>query len=127
MNKSALWTVVVVIIVVFAMGAFVMIAHNSAGSPTGSAVSSSAIVSYVCDDQRIIAAEFSSSSITMALSDGRSFVLPQIATASGTRYEEGASTGQDIVFMNNGAGADFIENGSTTYRNCVVHASPPAQ
>jgi hypothetical protein len=136
MNKSALWTVAIVIIIVLAMGAFVMVAYRSTGSSQNAiAAPSSAIVSYICDGQKIIAAEFSTSSVTMALSDGRSFVLPEIAstptvtssatsTSSSTHYEEGSGTNQDVAFVNEDTGAYFMENGSTTYQNCVVNATP---
>jgi hypothetical protein len=132
MNKSSLWTVAIVIIIVLAMGAFVMVAYRSTGSSQNAITApSSAIVSYICDGQKIIAAEFSTSSVTMALSDGRSFVLPEIAstptvtssatsTSSSTRYEEGSGTNQDVAFVNEGTDAYFMENGSITYQNCMV-------
>jgi membrane-bound inhibitor of C-type lysozyme len=132
MKKSVLWTIVIVIILL-AIGAFIMVAHNSAGSSKDSATAapSSTIISYICDNQRIIAAEFGTSSMTMALSDGRSFVLSETAststatsTPSSTRYEEGNGTNQDFVFVNGGGTAYFMENGSTTYSNCIMNATP---
>jgi hypothetical protein len=132
MKKSVLWTILIVIVIVLAMGAFVMVAYNSTNNAKNSAgvTPSSTIISYICDDQKIIAAEFGTSSMTMALSDGRSFVLsetasPSAATAisSSTRYEEKSGTNQDVVFVNEGVSAYLMENGSTTYGNCIMNTT----
>ena len=131
MKKSVLWTIVIVIIILLAIGGFVMVAHNSAGSANNSATTSSTIIGYICDNQRIIAAEFGTSSMTMALSDGRSFVLSEAASTSAatstpsiTRYEEGNGTSQDVAFVNGSSTAYFMENGSTTYSNCIINPTP---
>ncbi|MDR3547147.1 MAG: MliC family protein [Candidatus Pacebacteria bacterium] len=124
MKRSVLWTVVAVVVIVVGVALFFMFGYGSAGNPNGSAASSSTIVTYLCDNQRIIAAQFGSSSVTMALSDGRSFQMPQTMSGSGIRYEQGSGTAQDVTFVNEGDNAYLMENGSTTYDNCVVNATP---
>jgi membrane-bound inhibitor of C-type lysozyme len=132
MKKTALWTVLIVVVIVLAMGIFVVVAYHSDGNTKNSATASSTIISYLCDNRKIIAAEFGTSSVTMALSDGRSFVLSEVASAatstaapsSSTRYEETSGANQGVIFINSNGAASLMENGSTTYGNCIVNTTP---
>lgn len=120
MKKSTVWAVIVVVAVIVAMGALIVLTQHSASDTNKNDTSAAPIITYLCDDQRIIAAQFGSDDVTIAFSDGRSFVLSKTATASGTRYEKGSGTSQDFAFINNDTSASFTENGSTTYNNCVL-------
>lgn len=120
MKKSTVWAVIVVVAVIVAMGALIVLTQHSASDTNKNDTSAAPIITYLCDDQRIIAAQFGSDDVTIAFSDGRSFVLSKIAAASGTRYEKGSGTSQDFAFINNDTSASFTENGSTTYSNCVL-------
>jgi membrane-bound inhibitor of C-type lysozyme len=113
----------IVVVIVIALGVFMVLMQRSADN-TNNSNASSTIVSYLCDNKKIIAAQFSSNNVIMALSDGRSFVLPQTLSGSGIRYEEGSGTSQDVVFVSEGDNAFLTENGSTTYNNCVVNSTP---
>lgn len=72
---------------------------------------------YSCTDGSIDAG-YAASSVTLALSDGRSMVLPQTVSASGTRYEKNST-----VFVTKGDNAFLEENGKTTYGNCVINTA----
>ena len=58
-----------------------------------------------------------SSSVRLALSDGRKLTLPQAMSGSGARY---ASAGDGVVFWNKGNTAFIEENGKTTYDGCAT-------
>lgn len=78
------------------------------------------VASFTCAGGKKIAATFvngKSSSVQLALSDGRRMTLPQARSASGARY---ANTGETIVFWNKGNTAFMEEKGKTTYANCVT-------
>jgi hypothetical protein len=47
-------------------------------------------------------------------------------SGSGIRYEAGASTSDDIVFQSEGSNAFLMENGTTTYADCVGGTTIPA-
>ena len=73
-----------------------------------------------CEGGRTIDAVFSNgarSSVSLALSDGRSVSLPQAQSGSGARY---ASAGDRIVFWNKGDSAFIEEDGKATYLDCVT-------
>lgn len=57
------------------------------------------------------------SRVQLALSDGRTLVLPQAMSADGGRY---ADPSESIVFWNKGRTASLQENGKTTYANCMA-------
>ena len=58
-----------------------------------------------------------SSSVRLALSDGRKLTLPQAMSGSGARY---ANAGESIVFWNKGNTAFIEEKGKTTYEGCAT-------
>ncbi len=64
-------------------------------------------------------------SVKLALSDGRTFNLPQTISADGGRY---ANTGEIFVFWSKGNGALILENGAEKkYRGCVRVADVGAE
>ncbi len=98
-------------------GVYLVVANHL--TPNTAAPSAN-IVSYACDGGKTIAATYASSSVAIALSDGRSLTLPQTVSGSGIRYEQGAGTNQDVVFWSKGDNAFLTENNVTTYDNCVA-------
>ncbi len=70
-----------------------------------------------CDAGKAIEAAFSKSSVQLALSDGRSMILPQTISGSGARY---ANPDESFVFWNKGNTAFITENGTNTYDGCVT-------
>jgi putative hemolysin len=73
-----------------------------------------------CDDGKTVDAVFSNgtvSSVSLALSDGRSLVLPQARSASGARY---ANASQSFVFWNKGDTAFIEEDDKPSYGGCRV-------
>lgn len=73
-----------------------------------------------CADGRTIDAVFSNgarSSVSIALSDGRSLSLPLGPSGSGARY---AGDRDRVVFWNKGDTAFLEEDGRMTYRDCVA-------
>lgn len=93
---------------------------------TGLAQAPTAVATFSCDEGKTIAATFYPSSVSLVLSDGRKFTVPQTVSGSGARY---ANADETFVFWNKGNTA-FIEEGDTnvdnppqTYRNCVTGGS----
>ena len=73
-----------------------------------------------CEGGRSIDALFSNgtrSSVSLALSDGRTLSLPQAQSASGARY---AGADESFVFWNKGNTAFIDEGGRTTYAGCTT-------
>jgi len=62
---------------------------------------------------------FYKNAVTLTLSDGRSFALPQVISASGARYAHGDND-DSFVFWNKGNTAFVTENGTTTFDGCVT-------
>jgi membrane-bound inhibitor of C-type lysozyme len=95
-------------------------------------------VTYICKDEKTINANFYkgeavpvklgerpifSGSAKIALSDGRSFDLPQTISADGSRYATGDET---FIFWSKGNGALVLENNvEKSYIGCVVLAKDP--
>ncbi|MBU6370874.1 MAG: MliC family protein [Patescibacteria group bacterium] len=69
---------------------------------------------YYCKEGTVSAA-YASSSVALALSDGRHMVLPQTISGSGVRYASGTT-----VFWNKGDNAFVTEGNATTYSDCVA-------
>lgn len=80
-------------------------------------------VTYACEPGSIVAT-YRDAEVAITLSDGRSFTLPQAVSASGIRYEQGAGTEQEYLFASKGDNAFFMENGKSTYDNCVANSTP---
>lgn len=66
-----------------------------------------------------IDAKYGASAVSLVLSDGRSFVLPQVVSGSGVRYEKDA-----VAFISKGDDAFLQENGVTTFVDCVSNKTP---
>jgi membrane-bound inhibitor of C-type lysozyme len=78
-------------------------------------------VNYSCDTGSTINAAFTASSVTVKLSDGRSFDLPQGVSADGAQYKNDTT-----VFVTKGDQAFLQENTTTTYNNCIADTSGDA-
>ncbi len=76
-------------------------------------------VHYSCSNGNTMDAVFGEDAVSLALSDGRSVVLPQTVSASGVRYEQGS-----IIFVGKGDNAFLQEGDKVTYENCVVNTTP---
>ena len=75
---------------------------------------------FACKGGKTIAANFGTNSVSLKLSDGRSFTLPQAMSGSGARY---ANADESLVFWNKGDTAFITEGpgeGKETYSGCVV-------
>lgn len=96
-------------------------AAQDATSDTRTAPAPNALrVRFACTEHKNIEATFvtgARSSVTLALSDGRTLSLPQMRSASGARY---ANKDERVVFWNKGDSAFLDEEGKTTYVGCVT-------
>jgi membrane-bound inhibitor of C-type lysozyme len=120
-QANKLWAAVTVLaVVVIAGGAYAYFSHNRAAVVSVPLQS----VSYSCA-QGTITAAYASSSVALALSDGRSLTLPQVRSGSGTRYEDTVG-GKDVTFSSKGSDAFLEEGGSVTYSNCIAGTQTPA-
>ncbi len=76
------------------------------------------VVQYSCDSGTTISASYSDKAAALTLSDGRTFTLPQTASADGAQY------GKDtILFVTKGAQAFLTEGDTTTYNNCIDNSA----
>jgi len=77
-------------------------------------------VTFVCKDNKSIQAKFypkKDEYVDLNLSDGRTWQLPHVISASGARY---ANTDESLVFWNKGDTAFITENNETTFVDCVL-------
>ncbi|MDE1944644.1 MAG: MliC family protein, partial [Patescibacteria group bacterium] len=85
-------------------------------------------LTYYCDGGKTMQAVFknaadpaASSTVELALSDGRTFDLPQQISGSGMRYEAASTRyGTDVAFIGKGDQGFLTENGKTTYADCTA-------
>jgi membrane-bound inhibitor of C-type lysozyme len=75
-------------------------------------------VNYACDLGATITAGYSDKAVSLKLSDGRSFDLPQVMSADGAQYGK-----ESYLFVTKGDQAFFNENDKTTYVNCISDSS----
>jgi membrane-bound inhibitor of C-type lysozyme len=76
-------------------------------------------VRYTCAAGKTIAAAFwlgMPGKVRLKLSDGRSYQLPQVMSASGVKY---ANQGEKFVFWSKGDTAFVLEDDVMTYRDCA--------
>ena len=108
-------------------------------APAGPAGKPVAAVVYRCEAGKTITAAFyggetqsprapggpatPGGSVRLALSDGRSMILPQTVSADGARY---ADAKESFVFWSKGDGAMVLENGKEKGFNGCVVVNPPA-
>ena len=120
--SHTLWQGIAVLAVLLVIGlvSIYMIYRNPAITIPPSTATS--MVSYSCA-QGTIAAAFATSSVALALSDGRDLALPQVQSGSGIRYEKKATDGTDVTFVSKGSDAFLEENGSITYSDCLAGAT----
>ena len=81
-------------------------------------------VSFICDDNKSIAAVFhlpADQTLDITVSDGRSTTLNHVTSVDGARY---ASPDGSVVFWSKGQGAFLQEGTVTTYANCRVATTP---
>lgn len=83
----------------------------------GSSVEEGREVVYRCDNGNEIRASFSDTGVAFSLSDGRSFNLLTVPSASGAKY-----TNRDgsIIFWTKEYSAFLEENDESVYTGCVV-------
>jgi membrane-bound inhibitor of C-type lysozyme len=70
---------------------------------------------YSCAEGKTITAQYTASSAMLALSDGRTFDLPQSTSADGTRYSN-----DTVSFVTKGSQAFLQENANTTFSDCLT-------
>lgn len=92
---------------------------SSPSTTTTTTATPSGAVTFYCQ-QGQIEATFSTKAVQIDLSDGQYFVLPQVMSGSGIRYEATTTTGKDELFQSEGSSATLSENGTATYSNCVA-------
>jgi membrane-bound inhibitor of C-type lysozyme len=114
MNRpyAAIGSIIIVLILV-AVGAY---AYSRSHHTSPQVVSTA---SYLCRDGKTMDASFTATDVTLTLSDTRAFVLPQVMSGSGVRYEKNG-----VVFVGKGDNAFLTEQGTETYVDCVVNDSP---
>lgn len=116
-RKIVFYIVIIILIVVIGYS----IQHRTAVAPAVPPVTAPAVpvvvssAAFTCDSGSTIAANFSTNSVALTLSDGRQLALPQIIAADGAQYQQGT-----ILFINKGDQAFLQENGTTTYSNCIT-------
>jgi len=111
------YIIIGLIIVILVLGALGVHAYRAAHQNQQGAVVATA--SYLCRDGKSIDASYTAKNVTLTLSDTRAFVLPQVMSGSGTRYESGPT-----VFVTKGDNAFLEESGTQTYVDCVANGSP---
>lgn len=110
------YTILGIVILVLLIGA---LGYHEYRATHQKQASVTATVSYLCRDGKSITASYTSTNATLTLSDTRAFVLPQVVSGSGTRYQSGTT-----VFVTEGDNAYLEENGTQTYVDCVANGSP---
>jgi membrane-bound inhibitor of C-type lysozyme len=116
------------LIVVLALGAAFVIWHQSRFTPTPPIQSplpesptATKQLTYYCDDNKTIQATFKAAELELALSDNRTFDLPQVVSGSGIKYEMNPTKyGTDVAFIGKGDNAFLLENDKTTFANCTA-------
>ncbi len=126
MNKTFLWIGLVLAIAIVGSAFLFMIPGKPPSGGSSPSATTSPSVMYTCAEGATIQAAYASSSVTLTLSDGRALTLPQTMSGSGIRYEAGSGTSDDVVFTSKGADAYLMENGSTTYTDCVANSAAAA-
>jgi len=111
------YTVIGIVVIVIILIAFGVYAYTHTQESPDSTVTATA--SYLCRDGKTIDASFTNANVTLTLSDTRAFVLPQVVSGSGVRYEK-----DGVVFAGKGDNAFLEENGTQTYIDCVATGSP---
>jgi membrane-bound inhibitor of C-type lysozyme len=134
MRSNTFWTIIAIIIIL--AGGYFAIKNHVFGTPSAPAttatttpVSVLTAVSYSCDSNKTIGAQYSQNAVILALSDGRTLTIPQTQSGSGIRYEVQATstdgTIADVVFSSEGNDASLMENASTTYQDCLAGTVTP--
>ena len=111
-SAGGVWLTIGIIVLV--IGGFLVWQYLQGKSPIP--ISS---VSYTCNEGKIIQANFYAGKVSLNLSDGRKFTLPQVMAASGIRY---ANQDESFVFWSKGNTA-FVSEGpdqTQTYINCIT-------
>lgn len=129
MKKSTIWILVVIIILILCVAWYAFSQNgdmaSQATSNSTSTASNTAMVNYFCASGTITAA-YASTSVDLAISDGRTMTLGQTMSGSGIRYESATGTKPDVVFQSEGNNAVVTENDKITYNNCVAGTVTPS-
>ena len=117
MKKKHLIGIAVIIVVALALAGGWYFFIRSGTAPKDSAAEKSE-VTYRCDGGSEISASFSTGQVSFSLSDGRSFNLLEIPSASGSKF-----TNRDgsIILWTKDYSAFLEENDDTTYTGCRVY------
>jgi len=117
---------VILFLVVLALGFYIgalyemVKVQNDALSTSIQNTSQIVSATFTCDAGKSLQAVFYDDKATVSLSDGRIMNLPRTISADGGRY---ANTDDSFVFWNKGNTAFIMENGTTTFSNCVTSQS----
>lgn len=86
---------------------------------------SSATVTYACDEGKQIQAIYGDDHVHLMTSEGKALTLPHTRSADGGRY---ANSNESFIFWSKGNGAFVMETisgvSTTTYANCTQIAAP---
>lgn len=129
MKKSTIWTLVIIVVLILGVAWY---AFSQSSSPVSQTTSNStstantvATVNYFCASGTMSAA-YASTSVNLAISDGRTMTLGQTMSGSGIRYESATGTTPDVVFQSEGNNALLTENNKITYNDCVAGTVAPS-
>lgn len=111
------------LLIILGAGVYAFTGFKRAAAPADSPASGP--VTFHCSGGKTMEATFATSTLALALSDGRTFALPQVVSGSGIRYEA-ASAGSDIVFVSKGDNAFLTQDGKTTFENCTAAFVAPS-
>jgi len=83
----------------------------------GAVIGEENLVEFKCDGGKTITAVFERDIVGLTLSDGRQVALREAQSGSGMRY---LSNDQRIEFRGQGSKGTLVEEGETTYTNCIT-------
>ena len=121
-GTSLIWGLIIVLAI--ALGAYFIVRAPEVSAPSGTTATESApkTVTFYCGSGNTMQADFATSSVALAFSDGTNLTLPQTMSGSGIRYEA-TSTGSDLLFTGKGDTGSFTDSASTTdlrYATCLA-------
>lgn len=143
-SRKGIWVLIIVVILVIIALLLLLAASGTSSLPptttqTQPGVATSTVqtvqASYSCDDGKSIQAIYLNATtatttgnmVQLTLSDGRQFTLAQTISADGARYSngnpqfaQGQPGAETFVFWSKGNGAIVLDNGTSTYNNCVT-------
>ncbi len=119
------------VIVVIAVLLALYLTYDTSATRSGIVASSTPAVNAVtfyCGGGNTMRGSFSTSTLALTLGSGESYLLPQVRSGSGIRYES-TSTGADLLFVGKGDYGSFTNAASSTdlrYADCTAANVAPA-